>query len=94
MRPLASGRRLQEQKSMRYSVKIWGRKTSIALEREFWDALDEIVQARNITRPKFIRDAARESTSANVTSAVRLAILEHFQEVRGGLQELPLPSLN
>jgi predicted DNA-binding ribbon-helix-helix protein len=79
---------------MRYSVKICGRKTSIALERQFWDALDEIVQAGNITRPKFIRDAARESTSANLTSAVRLAILKHFQGVRGGPQELPLPSLN
>lgn len=79
--------------TMRYTVKIFGRKTSIALECEFWNALDEIVQARNITRPKFIRDAARDSTSANVTSAVRLAILKYFQE-RGGSQQSPLSPIN
>jgi len=81
---------------MRYSIRLCGYKTSISLEPEFWNALDEIVQARNITRPKFIRDAARGWTSANLTSAVRLAILKHFQEniSRDASRDLPLSALN
>ena len=66
----------------KYSIKIAGKKTSVCLEAEFWDALDEIAETNVITKSKFIRDVARTSRSPNLTSSLRIAILAHFRNRR------------
>jgi predicted DNA-binding ribbon-helix-helix protein len=62
----------------KYSVKIGGQKTSITLEAEFWNALDEIADTTGITRSKFIRDVARNKRYPNLTSSLRIVILTYF----------------
>ena len=63
----------------RYSVTIAGQKTSVSLEEEFWGALDELVEANISTRSKFIRDVAKNPSSTNLTSSIRIAILREFR---------------
>jgi predicted DNA-binding ribbon-helix-helix protein len=64
----------------KYSVTIAGQKTSVSLEEEFWDALDELVEANTSTRSKFIRDVARNPSSPNLTSSIRVEILRQFRK--------------
>lgn len=63
----------------KYSVTIAGQKTSVSLEEEFWDALDELVEANISTRSKFIRDVAKNPSSTNLASSIRVAILREFR---------------
>ncbi|AXS42671.1 ribbon-helix-helix domain-containing protein [Breoghania sp. L-A4] len=63
------------------SLTLRGHRTSLALEREFWSALDEIAQARKMPVAALIAeiDDARAEPSA-LASAVRVAILAHYRE--------------
>lgn len=62
------------------SLSIAGHRTSIALEPAFWDALTDIAAARNLSIPALIEqiDANRDST--NLSSAIRVAILNHYRQ--------------
>ena len=64
----------------KYSITIEGQKTSVSLEAEFWDALDELVEANTTTRSHFIRDVARRPSSTNLASSIRVAILRQFRK--------------
>ena len=60
-------------------MKIDGKKASVWLEPDFWDALEEIAKASAMTKSKFIRQVATARTSANLASSLRVAILDHFR---------------
>jgi len=64
---------------LKRSIIIGGRKTSISLEAEFWEALKEIAKERGTTLPKLVTNIKAERQNANLSSAVRLFVLEHFQ---------------
>jgi predicted DNA-binding ribbon-helix-helix protein len=59
------------------SVVIAGHKTSISLEDEFWKALKEIAALRNVPLSELVASVDLEREHANLSSAVRLFILEH-----------------
>lgn len=61
------------------SLSIAGHRTSIALEPEFWAALDAMASEANQPLAALIRsiDGARATT--NLSSAVRLAVLAWYQ---------------
>lgn len=63
----------------KYSIKIAGRKTSIWLEPDFWEALEEIAKSSAVTKSKFIRNVAASRSSANLASSIRVAVLSHFR---------------
>jgi predicted DNA-binding ribbon-helix-helix protein len=65
------------------SVIIAGHKTSVSLEDAFWNGLKEIANTRRRTLSELIEaiDTGREHT--NLSSAIRLFILE-FYRVRPG----------
>ena len=62
------------------SIVIDGHKTSVSLEDAFWANLKEIAHFQRITLSKLIAgiDAARKQS--NLSSAIRLFVLEHFQK--------------
>jgi predicted DNA-binding ribbon-helix-helix protein len=62
------------------SVGIGGRKTSVSLEDAFWKALGEIGAAQGATRIALITriDAGRHGI--NLSSAIRLFVLEFYRE--------------
>jgi predicted DNA-binding ribbon-helix-helix protein len=61
------------------SIVIGGRQTSISLEDQFWEALREIVQERQTTLQELVTSINAERRDANLSSAVRVFILAHFQ---------------
>jgi predicted DNA-binding ribbon-helix-helix protein len=66
------------------SVILAGHKTSISLEEPFWKGLKDIAGRRKQTLSVVISSIDAERTFGNLSSAVRLFVLNHYQEERGG----------
>lgn len=62
------------------SVVIDGHKTSISLELEFWSAVREITQARAMTVSELLEEIDRGRDTANLSSAVRVFVLEYIRQ--------------
>jgi predicted DNA-binding ribbon-helix-helix protein len=61
------------------SVVINGHKTSISLEDAFWSSLKEIAHAQGATLGQTVAEIDRARQQANLSSAIRLFVLEHFR---------------
>jgi predicted DNA-binding ribbon-helix-helix protein len=64
---------------LKRSIIVGGKKTSISLEEGFWEALGEIVMERQTTLAELVTGIKAERRNANLSSAVRMFILAHFQ---------------
>jgi predicted DNA-binding ribbon-helix-helix protein len=62
------------------SVIIDGRKTSISLENEFWDALRGIASARNISVTLLVEQIERDRKTVNLSSAIRTFIFSNLRK--------------
>lgn len=61
------------------SVTIAGHKTSVSLEGAFWQALQEIAQARGTSVTGLINQVANApGTASNLSSALRVFVLDYF----------------
>ncbi|HVG82470.1 MAG TPA: ribbon-helix-helix domain-containing protein [Methylomirabilota bacterium] len=69
------------QKLRKRSVVIQGHRTSLSLEKPFWDALKEIATRRGLSLARLIAeiDAAR---SGNLSSAARVYVLDAMRAQR------------
>lgn len=63
---------------LKRSLTIAGHPTSMALEPEFWTALDLIAEDRGMSVPQIIAEIDENRDNPNLSSAVRVAILEWF----------------
>ena len=61
------------------SVVISGHKTSVSLEDAFWKALREIAGSRDMTLSDLVASIDAERQHANLSSAIRLFILEYYR---------------
>ncbi|HWA43009.1 MAG TPA: ribbon-helix-helix domain-containing protein [Hypericibacter adhaerens] len=61
------------------NIKLAGRRTSLRLEPEFWDALDEIVTREHSTLNALCERIKGRRSAANLTAAVRLYVLRYFR---------------
>lgn len=63
------------------SMRIAGHRTSLALEQEFWSALERIARSRSMTLPVLIASIderrAKGTPEASLASAVRVFVLEN-----------------
>ena len=62
------------------SLSIAGHRTSIALEPEFWAALEAMAAEKSRTMAGLIREIDESRQTANLSSAARLAVLRWYQE--------------
>ncbi len=62
------------------SLSIAGHRTSMALEPEFWTALETMAAERDLSLAALIRDIDERRTTANLSSAARLAVLRWYQD--------------
>jgi predicted DNA-binding ribbon-helix-helix protein len=71
------------------SVTLAGHRTSLSLEPEFWDALQEIARLEKASIASLIsridrgRSAAESEHEGGLSGAVRVFILNHFREMTG-----------
>ena len=61
------------------SVTLNGRKTSVSLENEFWDALREIAERANLPISKLMEQVEKDRTTCNLSSAIRIFVFNHFR---------------
>jgi predicted DNA-binding ribbon-helix-helix protein len=61
------------------SIVIAGHKTSISLEDAFWKALKDIAIARHATLSDLVASIDSERQHGNLSSAIRLFVLDHYQ---------------
>lgn len=66
---------------LKRSMRIAGHRTSLALEQEFWAALERIARARSVTLPVLIASIdegrGKDAPDASLASAVRVFVLEN-----------------
>ena len=61
------------------SLSIAGHRTSIALEPEFWAALEAMAAENSQPMAGLIRDIDKQRDTANLSSAARLAVLRWYR---------------
>ena len=61
------------------SLSIAGHRTSIAIEPEFWAAIEVMAAAADQPVAALIRTIDEQRTTDNLSSAVRLAVLQWYQ---------------
>ena len=84
------------------SIVIAGHKTSVSLEDAFWKGLKDIAGDRDITLSDLVAEIDLERRQGNLSSAIRLFVLSHYQAlcngasraaVSQGMMGLPTPQL-
>lgn len=66
-------------KVVKRSVVIAGHKTSVSLEAAFWNALKDIAIERRMTLSDLVGVIDAEREHGNLSSAIRLFVLDHYQ---------------
>jgi predicted DNA-binding ribbon-helix-helix protein len=69
-------------KVVKRSIVIAGHKTSVSLEEAFWRGLKEIAVDRQITVSDLVGAIDAERQHGNLSSAIRLFVLDHYQSRR------------
>ena len=64
------------------SVVIAGHKTSVSLEDAFWNGLKEIAGRRDITLSDLVAAIDSQRHHGNLSSAIRLFVLEFYRQQR------------
>ena len=65
---------------VKHSVIIGGRHTSVSLEDAFWKALCQIARRWNVTTSELIREIDEHRKEGNLSSAIRLFVLEVYKD--------------
>jgi len=60
------------------SIFINGQKTSVSLEKEFWEGLQAIAKQKDTTASKLAEEIAHQRTTANLSSAIRIFVFNYF----------------
>ena len=81
---------------MKRSLSIRGHRTSVSLETPFWDELARIAAARNCSLAALVAAVDEErwrgrpvDNVPNLSSALRLLVLEHLRHAAGTESALP-----
>jgi predicted DNA-binding ribbon-helix-helix protein len=69
------------------SIVIGGHKTSVSLEDAFWTGLKDIAVSRRTTISDLIATIDSRRQVGNLSSAIRLFVLESYQEGTGNGRE-------
>lgn len=70
---------LREYAVVKRSVVVGGHKTSVSLEDAFWTSLKDIATRQGITLSTQIASIDTNRRTSNLSSAIRLYVLEHFR---------------
>lgn len=64
---------------VKHSLVIAGHRTSISLERDFWDGLKAIAARRGLSLAALVAEIDAARGRANLSSAVRVHVLRHLR---------------
>ena len=63
---------------MKRSVHINGHKTSVSLEQEFWEAVKEIAEVRDVNIKELVAEIDKNRAHKNLSSALRVFVLGYY----------------
>jgi predicted DNA-binding ribbon-helix-helix protein len=70
---------LMKSSVVKRSIVIDGHKTSVSLEDAFWSNLKEIAHVQRVTLSELVAKIDETRQHGNLSSAIRLFVLEHFR---------------
>lgn len=77
------------------SVRIGGRRTSMRLETQFWEALRDVAEREHADVGEICTRIAKRARHANLSSAVRVAMVDYYRELAARQQpSAPSPGTN
>jgi predicted DNA-binding ribbon-helix-helix protein len=62
------------------TIRVAGHKTSVTVEDAFWRALRQIAHQRKLTLSELVTFIDADRRDANLSSAIRLFVLKHYQD--------------
>ena len=65
---------------LKRSLSISGHSTSVSLEEPFWAGLKDIAGLRSLTLAALVREIDAGRGDANLSSALRVAVLVHYRD--------------
>jgi predicted DNA-binding ribbon-helix-helix protein len=74
------------------SIVVAGHKTSVSLEEAFWNGMKEISGLRNMTLSELVGEIDNNRQQGNLSSAIRLFVLDHFKNRAVSGSSEPKPS--
>lgn len=83
---------LRHPSNWKRSILIHGHKSSVSLEDDFWDALIEIANARQLTLSALMSSIDDARANGNLSSTIRLFVFAEVREGRPGPKPLTRPS--
>lgn len=87
MRSVPASRRRPGGGLVNQNVVVGGERTSMRLEPEFWDALEEVCRRERIAAGELIRRAEGGRDGGTRTGAVRAYLLTYFRERERALRD-------
>ena len=75
------------------SVVIGGHKTSVSLEKPFWNEMRAIADHQQVTLSNLVSRIDDERQNANLSSAIRVFVLQHVRERINGPANRPVPDV-
>jgi predicted DNA-binding ribbon-helix-helix protein len=69
------------------SIVVAGHKTSVSLEEAFWNGMKEISHERSVTLSELVGEIDTNRNQGNLSSAIRLFVLDHFRTRAVGLTD-------
>jgi predicted DNA-binding ribbon-helix-helix protein len=72
------------------SIVIDGHKTSVSLEDAFWTTLKDIAHAESVAVSKIVADIDKKRKLGNLSSAVRLFVLDRTRAAEQPICQLPV----
>ena len=76
------GRRETNSRIIKRTITLYGHKTGVSLEDQFWDGLRAIATSKVLTVPELVEELDHHRKSNNLSSAIRLFVLEYYQNRR------------
>jgi len=77
---------------IKHSVVINGHKTSVSLEQPFWAVVREIATGEGTTVSAVLRRVDASRSQANLSSAVRVYVLEHVRALVAAHESAAMPA--
>jgi predicted DNA-binding ribbon-helix-helix protein len=74
------------------SIVVAGHKTSVSLEDAFWSGLKEIAGGRDSTLSDVVAAIDGERSHGNLSSAIRLYVLDHYRGQCNGIVREVVPA--
>ena len=72
---------------LKRSIVLNGHKTSVSLEDAFWIGLKEIASERSVTMSEMVASIDDQRSRTNLSSALRLYVLAHYQAQSAAIGE-------